>query len=100
MSKININTAPYRVISALTDNMTDDVVTEIITMRLGTPIKSIDEIRDLIDSNSFENLKKNILTVKSSIFSIRSTYTLDGVSVSVNAVYNRDTKKFLYWSEE
>ncbi len=99
-NKININTASYRVISALTENMTDATVTEIINRRLAEPFKSVDEIQDLFtDSEEFATLKKYI-TVKSYIFKITSTATVDDVTAQITAYYNRDQERFLYWSQE
>ncbi|MDY6934338.1 MAG: type II secretion system protein GspK [Spirochaetota bacterium] len=97
LNKININTAPFRVLSALTDNMTDDVVTELISMRHANPFKSVEDIKDFIED---ENVRKNILTVKSYIFKIVSTGTVNRTSVKITAHYYRDGKRFLYWSEE
>ncbi len=97
LNKININTAPFRVISALTDNMTDDRVSEIISRRLSQPFKSTDELKDYIED---ETVRKNILTVKSSIFTIISEATIGETSLSIVATYNRSYKKIYYWSED
>ena len=69
LNKININTATFRVLSALTDKMTDDKAREIISRRLATPFKNVDEIKDIIDD---ETVRKNLLSVKSYIFKITS----------------------------
>lgn len=99
-NKININTASYRVISALTENMTDDKVSEIIRRRLVRPYESIDEIREIIDNDEeFEILKKYI-SVKSYIFRIKTVATINSTEVTITAYYNRDKKSFLYWCEE
>jgi len=95
-NRININTASYRVLSALTDSMTDDIVTEIINRRLVSPYQSVDDIAELIQD---ETVRKNILSVKSYIFRIISTAEVGNASVTITAVYNRDKKKLLYWSE-
>jgi len=97
VNKININTASYRVLSALTEKMTDDIVTEIIRRRHTQPFKSVEEISDLIED---ENVRKNILTVKSYIFKISSTVQVGKTAVTIITYYNRDRKKLLYWSEE
>ncbi len=97
INKININTASYRVLSALTENMTDDIVTEIIRRRHTQPFKSVEEISDLIED---ENVRKNILTIKSYIFKISSTVRVGKTTVTIITYYNRDRKKLLYWSEE
>jgi len=96
LNKININTASYRVLSALTEKMTDDIVTEIIRRRHTQPFRSVEEISDLIDD---ESVRKNILTVKSHIFKISSTVHVGKTAVTIITYYNRDRKKLLYWSE-
>ena len=96
LNKININTASFRVISALTDKMSDDIVSEVIRRRNVTPFKSVDELKDLITEDTVRN---NILTVSSSIFRIRSTVQYQETTVRVLAIYNRDAKKFHYWCQ-
>ncbi len=100
LNKININTASYRVLSSLTEEMADDIVTEIISRRLSSPFKSVDEIKDYVDSEAFSNLKSNILSVKSYIFKIESTAKVVDTKITITAIYNRSNKKVLYWSEE
>lgn len=97
LNKININTASYRVLSALTDNMTDDVVMEMISMRMASPFESVNDVKNYIED---ENVRKNILTVKSYIFKIVSTGTVNNTKVKISGIYYRIGKKFLYWSEE
>ncbi|HPG50883.1 MAG TPA: general secretion pathway protein GspK [Spirochaetota bacterium] len=95
-NKININTASYRVLSALTDKMTPDIVTEIINMRLIQPFKSVDEIKDLIsDTTILERL-----SVKSHIFKIVATADSANTQVRITAYYNRDMRNLYYWCEE
>ncbi len=81
----------------MTENMTDDIVTELIRRRHVQPFKSVDEVSDLIDD---ENIRKNILTVRSNIFKISSTVHVGKTRVTIISYYNRDRKKILYWSEE
>jgi len=95
-NKININTASYRVLSALTDKMTPDIVTEIIRRRLAQPFKSVDEIKDLISDTTITDR----LSVKSSVFRIIATATVDGVQAKITAVYNRNLRSLYYWCEE
>ncbi|HOW82165.1 MAG TPA: type II secretion system protein GspK [Spirochaetota bacterium] len=95
-NKININTAPFRVLSALTDNMTDDIVSDIISRRRIEPFKTVDDIGDVIDD---ETVRKNLLTVKSNIFKLTVAAAVDNTTVTVTAFYNRQTKKILYWCE-
>ncbi len=99
-NKININTASYRVISALTENMTDDKVAELIRRRQTQPFKSTDEIREIVDDDTTFDILKKYIDVKSSIFQIKSTAQIGNSSVTITVVYNRDTRKILYWCEE
>ena len=96
-NKININTASYRVLSALTDKMTPDIVTEIIRRRLAQPFKSVDEIKDLLGA---DQTILDRLAVKSSIFRINATATVDDVQVKITVVYNRAIRAIYYWCEE
>jgi len=95
-NKININTASYRVLSALTDKMTPDIVTEIIRRRLAQPYKSVDEIKDLITDQTI----RDRLAIKSSIFRIIATASIDDVQVKLTVVYNRAVRAIYYWCEE
>lgn len=97
INKININTASFRVLSALTDAMTDDKVTEIIRRRLQKPFKNVDEISDIITD---ETIRKNLLTVRSYIFKIKSIGKVGSTSLSVVAYYHRERKQIINWSEE
>ncbi|MBN2400962.1 MAG: general secretion pathway protein GspK [Spirochaetes bacterium] len=97
LNKININTASFRILSSLTDKMTDDTVRELISRRHTAPYKNVDEIKDLIDD---ETVKKNILSVKSYIFKITAIGKFNKTSVKITGIYYRDGNKFLYWSEQ
>ncbi|HNR87548.1 MAG TPA: general secretion pathway protein GspK [Spirochaetota bacterium] len=96
LNKININTASYRVLSALTDAMTDDIVTEIIRRRRQKPFSTVDEVKDLVTD---ENIRKNNLTVKSYYFRIESVGRFNNTTVKIIGIYFRDNKRFFYWSE-
>ena len=95
-NKININTASFRVLSALTDRMTPDIVTDIINRRLAQPFKSVDEIKDLITDQTILDR----LSVKSHIFKIVSTADSGDTQVRITAYYNRDLRILHYWCEE
>ncbi len=97
VNRININTASYRVLSALTDFMTDDVVTELIRRRNQQPFSSVEEVKDLIRDDT---VQKNVLTVKSYIFKLESTGKSGNTTVTITAYYHRDDKRFFYLSEE
>ena len=96
-NKININTASYRVLSALTDNMTDDIVTEIIKRRMIRPFSNVNEVKDLIVD---ENVINNIVSVKSYLFKIVATGRINSTTCRITGYYLRDEKRFLYWREE
>lgn len=96
-NKININTAPFRVLSALTDTMTDDIVAEIIRRRQGKPFSSVDEVKDLIPDDT---VRRNILSVRSYIFQITAAGKVNSTRVKIVAIYGRDNKKFYYAGEE
>ncbi|MBN2160060.1 MAG: general secretion pathway protein GspK [Spirochaetes bacterium] len=95
-NKININTASFRVLSALTDKMTPDIVTEIINRRLAQPFKSVEEIKDLINDQTILDR----LSVRSSIFKIVSTATVADTETKITMVYNRNIRQLFYWCEE
>ena len=97
INKININTASFRVLSALTDHMTDDIVTELIRRRREKPFTSINEVSDLIKD---ESIRKNLLTVRSYFFKIESIGRMKNTRVKITGIYYRDGKKFYYWSEQ
>ena len=97
LNKININTASYRVLSALTDSMSDDIVTEIIRLRTAQPFSSVNEVKDFIQD---ETIRSTVLSVKSYIFKIESTGRVNNTTVKITGIYYRDEKKFYYWSEE
>lgn len=95
-NKININTASFRVLSALTDKMTPDIVTEIIRRRLVQPFRSVDEVKDLIDDQTV----RDRLSVRSHVFKIVSTASVEGAQVNVIIYYNRNLRTVYYWCEE
>ncbi|HEY1406418.1 MAG TPA: type II secretion system protein GspK, partial [Spirochaetota bacterium] len=98
LNKININTAPYRVISALTDTMTPDKVTTLLRRRMTKPFAAVSEVEDLIaDKEENKPILNETLSVSSQIFSVKATGTYKGTSVTINAVYNRAAKRFYYY---
>jgi type II secretory pathway component PulK len=94
LNKININTASYRVISALTQDMTADKVSEIIRKRNSKPYSSVDDLSAIITEKTY----RDRLSVSSQIYSIQSTGVFRGQKVNILAVYNRAQKKFYYYS--
>ncbi len=97
VNKININTASFRVLTSLSNEMTEDVVTEIIRKRQIQPFKNINEINEFVKE---PDVLKNLITVKSKIFKISVTaYDNEGFCRFI-AYYDRDNKKILYCSSE
>ncbi|HDP79255.1 MAG TPA: general secretion pathway protein GspK [Spirochaetes bacterium] len=96
LNRININTASFRVLSSLSDDMTDDRVTEIIRRRQLKPFSSVDEVNDIITD---ETIRNNILTVRSFIFKIEATGRVNNTRVVTLTYYNREHKKYYYISE-
>ncbi len=96
-SKININTAPYRILMSLTDEISEDTVQEIIKKRNLEPFKTVAEISEFTGKGNTIN---SLLTVKSHIFKI--TITSENLNGRYKSVYyyDRDNKKILYCSGE
>lgn len=97
INRININTASFRVLSSLSNEMTEDVVTEIIRKRQIQPFKNINEINEFVKE---PDVLKNLITVKSRIFKISVTSSdKEGICRFI-VYYDRDSKKILYCSSE
>ena len=96
-SKININTASYRVLMSLTDEISEDTVQEIIKKRNLEPFTSVSEFSVFTGE---DNTINSVLTVKSHIF--RITITAENSNGRYKSVYyyDRDNKKILYCSGE
>jgi type II secretory pathway component PulK len=97
LNKININTASYRVLSALSDSMTDDIVTELIRRRQQQPFSSVDDVKDLIPEDT---IRKNLLGVRSYIFRLEAAGRVRDTRTRLVAVYNRENRKYYYMSEQ
>ncbi len=75
--------------------MTEDTATQIIKRRMATPFKNSQEVSEFITD---QNTIKNIISVNSEIFSIRTTGMVSKNKVVFNYIYNRDSKKTYYFS--
>lgn len=96
-SKLNINTMSYRVLMSLSDDITEDKVTDIITKRQLQPFRTKGEIENFTGK---DNTINGILTVKSYIFKITIiSSNANGLYKSVY-YYDRENKKILYYSGE
>jgi len=101
INKININTASCRVLLSLSEDMTEDIVRDIIKKRDLQPYKSLDEaINDLESYIVLKDNIKNSLTIKSHIFKITLTAKNANSYCRVIYYYDRDNKKLLYCSKE
>lgn len=92
-NKININTASFRILSALTEKMTDVKVTELIRHRIEHPYATVDEALKVIGDDTI----KDYISVSSDVFSLQATGIFNGLSVTVYAIYNRSDKHYYYY---
>ena len=96
-NRININTASFRVLMALSEEMNEGVVSDIIKRRLTEPFNLITDLNEFIRN---PDLLKNLITVKSNIFKITVTASLrNGFCRYIN-YYDRSSNKILYSSIE
>ncbi len=100
INKININTASFRVLSSLSNEMYDDIVTEIIRKRQNQAFKSTSEIDEFIQNPTALEAVKKLITVKSRIFKITVTSSDNQGFCRYIVYFDRDTKKILYCSSE
>lgn len=96
VNRINVNTAPFRVILSLSDEMTDGMVMDIIQRRQQQPYS---DTADLAEYITDETVRKNLLTVRSRLYRIIATAEYDGYDCTMEAVYDRDRKQVLYFTE-
>lgn len=90
---INVNTAPKEILLALDDEMDEDIVDEIIERRKEEPFKTVSAfytfLKDLGVELDLYKSQRDIFTVNSSVFSIKSVGLISGVSVAVRTVIRR-----------
>lgn len=114
--KININTAPKKVLSTL-PGLNDELAQNIINYRAGVDLKEgteDDKIfkypTDIIEKDNgtgvygigekeYEQFK-NLITTKSNNFRITSVGIKDKVVSKIIAIFNKETDKIIYWKEE
>ena len=94
--RININTAPYWVIRALNPYFDDTLAREIIEYRKSHPFKSVNDLLN-VEGMDMDLLYKvqDILTTKSRFFKIKTTLKGSATSLTVEAVYDRWSKRFV-----
>jgi general secretion pathway protein K len=110
--KINLNTAPKQILMALSagqdlGEITESTADEIIEYRKEKPFEKIDEIRNVKES-LYEVLihqaveRRNLLTVQSTAFHVRSTGEFTGTARVIDSVGIRAGKAihWRYWRVE
>lgn len=97
VNRININTAPFRVLMALSASITEANVEDIIRRRQLQPFKAVSEINSFLGED--HNLG-NLLTVKSQIFKITVTASLENGFSRHIIYFDRVNKKILAYTKE
>ncbi len=101
-ARININTASWELLMALSDEITTAIATDILEARSEMPFKNLNEVKDVIagmDTAFWTDITAKI-TFGSSTFSVESTITAGEVTRTVKAVYKRlssNRAKLLYY---
>jgi type II secretory pathway component PulK len=95
INKININTASYRVLLALSDEITEEQVTNLIKRRNEKPFIKADDAKEFIQD---ELIRKNIITTNSSLFRIKSIAYVNNNFITIEAVYDRSANEYYYYS--
>jgi len=96
-NRININTASFRVLMTLSNEMNESVVTEIIKRRQLEPFRQTTDINEFIRE---PDLLKNLITVRSNIFKITVTASDKFGFCRFITYYDRNRNKVLYSSIE
>lgn len=97
--RVNVNTAPRHILEAtfaleMTASEAVEVAQAVIVKRQGSPLKKIDEIKELglLDTDTFNKLKRYITTT-STFFKIRVTSDCGNASASAVAAVVKETKQ-------
>ena len=96
-NRININTASFRVLMALSNEMNEGVVSDIIKRRQSEPFNLITDLNEFIRE---PDLLNNLITVRSNIFKITVTASLSNGFCRYITYYDRNRNKILYSSIE
>ena len=100
--KVNINTAPYEVIVALSDSLTSSMAEEVIKFRKETPFKSKNDVKKVpeIDDNILLSFS-SLIDIKSNAFSIHSKGEVNDIVTSISTTIIREGKeiKIAKWKE-
>ncbi len=93
---ININTAKREVLLALSPNMTQGVVFEIISKREEGTFKKLNELKSILGNSLYYEIFPEI-SVSSHIYRIESLAKVRKTYVKLEAVLNVNTGKTLFW---
>ena len=98
---ININTAPKEVLTALSDNITDDLATRILDRRKTTPFKNASELAQVAGFETIAQELMLLITAKGAVYRIQSEAFVKETSRLVEAVVRPSgmTPTVLYWRE-
>jgi len=91
---VNINTAPKEVLLALSSEMDEKIVDEIIDYREGAAFQKISDLQNLpaMDNDTYDSIK-SIITVNSSYFSIYVRGSVRNVVTELRVIVKRDKGK-------
>ncbi|HRX15381.1 MAG TPA: type II secretion system protein GspK [Spirochaetota bacterium] len=95
VNKININTAPYRVLRSIAPDMTDNDAKQIILRRRINPFKKVDDVKEFIRDDL---IRRNCLTVNSNLFRITVHAYVNRHKVTITAIYDRSLKYYSYYA--
>ncbi|MGD8386824.1 MAG: type II secretion system minor pseudopilin GspK [Desulfobacteraceae bacterium] len=97
---INVNTAPVEVLECLDEDMDRNLAEAIVDRRLDEPFTSIGEVQEVtgMEQEVFERVQ-GLLTVKTSLFRIRSEARCDKAECRIDAVVERseDSLRCMFW---
>ncbi len=88
-SKININTAPEKVLMALGDNITPQVAQQLIARRKKTPFDKAADFVQTMKSEFNVTVDPNLLDVKSEYFLVNSLATIGRTDVQLYSLLKR-----------
>jgi len=97
--KINYNTAPKEIIAALSDGMTDNLVSQVIEYRTRNPFTDPSQIVNAPGMQTIGTGLSTLGSVQGTIYRIHSQAFVNDTSRIVEAVVNMNDGKFLYWRE-
>lgn len=95
-NKININTASYRVLLALSDLMTPATVEELIYRRNSAPFTSKND--EFLTAVFDEETREKLITFSSNVFLLKCSATSGSHTVVITCIVNRNSGDYYYYS--